>query len=143
MMKRNIFLISIFSALTAISSAQVSDNQVLMTVGNSQVPVSEFKAMYYNNLSKDSLKNPKALDNYLKLFIDFRLKVNAAMDARLDTTPSFKQEMNEYRQKLAEPKMRDTMVENQLIREAYERTKYLLKLLRMHHRQIPWLLTKR
>jgi peptidyl-prolyl cis-trans isomerase SurA len=124
MMKRNIFLISIFSALTAISSAQVSDNQVLMTVGNSQVPVSEFKAMYYNNLSKDSLKNPKALDNYLKLFIDFRLKVNAAMDARLDTTPSFKQEMNEYRQKLAEPKMRDTMVENQLIREAYERTKW-------------------
>ena len=124
MIKRNIFLISLFSALTAISSAQVNDSQILMTVGNHPVPVSEFKAMYYNNLSKDSLKNPKALDNYLKLFIDFRLKVNAAIDARLDTTPSFKQEMSEYRQKLAEPKMRDTMVENHLIQEAYDRTKW-------------------
>ena len=52
------------------------------------------------------------------------LKVNAALDARLDTTSSFKGEMNEYRQKLAEPKMRDTAVENQLIKEAYERTKW-------------------
>ena len=124
MIKRNIFLVSLFSALTAISSAQVSDSQILMTVGNHAVPVSEFKAMYYNNLSKDSLRNPKALDNYLKLFIDFRLKVNAALDARLDTTSSFKGEMNEYRQKLAEPKMRDTAVENHLIKEAYERTKW-------------------
>jgi len=127
MIKRNIFLVSLLSALTAISSAQVNDPQILMTVGNQSVPVSEFKAMYYNNLSKDSLKNPKALDNYMKLFVDFRLKVSAAIDAHLDTTASFKQEMTEYRDKLAEPKMRDTMVENQLIKEAYERTKWDIK----------------
>ena len=77
--------------------------------------------MYYKNLSKDSLKSQKALDNYLKLFTDFRLKVNAAMDARMDTTPSFKQEMNEYRQKLADPYMRDQTVEDQLVKEAYDR----------------------
>jgi peptidyl-prolyl cis-trans isomerase SurA len=123
-MKRNIFLASLFLVISAISFAQSNDQQVLMTVGNQPVPLSEFKSMYYNNLSKDSLKNSKALDNYLKLFIEFRLKVNAAMDARLDTTPSFKQEMNEYRQKLAEPKMRDTVVQNNLIKEAYERTKW-------------------
>ena len=61
MIKRNIFLASLFSALSVISYAQVNDAQILMTVGNQSVPVSEFKAMYYNNLSKDSLKNPKAL----------------------------------------------------------------------------------
>ena len=127
MIKRNIFLISLFSALVFASSAQTSDPQILMTVGSQPVPVSEFKAMYYNNLSKDSLKNPKALDNYLKLFVDFRLKVSAALDARLDTTASFKQEMNEYREKLAEPKMRDTAVENRLIKEAYDRTKWDLR----------------
>jgi peptidyl-prolyl cis-trans isomerase SurA len=127
MIKRTILFTSLFSALTAISTAQVSDPQTLMTVGTQPVSLSEFKAMYYNNLSKDSLKNPKALDNYLQLFIEFRLKVNAAMDARLDTTLSFKQEMNEYRQKLVDPKMRDTVVENELIREAYERTKWDVK----------------
>lgn len=124
MTKRKIILGSLFLAIATISNAQVNDSQTLMTVGTQPVPLSEFKAMYYNNLSKDSLKNQKALDNYLKLFIEFRLKVNAAMDARLDTTLSFKQEMNEYRSKLAEPKMRDTMVLNQLIKEAYDRTKW-------------------
>lgn len=124
MTTRKIILGSLFLAIATISNAQVNDSQTLMTVGNQPVPLSEFKAMYYNNLSKDSLKNQKALDNYLKLFIEFRLKVNAAMDARLDTTLSFKQEMNEYRSKLAEPKMRDTVVLNQLIKEAYDRTKW-------------------
>ncbi len=123
MIKRNIFLGSLFLAIAGLSNAQSNNSQILMTVGSQPVPLSEFKAMYYNNLSKDSLKNQKALDNYMKLFIEFRLKVNAAMDARLDTTPSFKQEMNEYRSKLAEPKMRDTTVQNQLIKEAYDRTK--------------------
>lgn len=124
MIKRNIILGSLLVSLSLISNAQVNDPVILMTVGDRPVPLSEFKAMYYNNLSKDSLKNPKALDNYLKLFIEFRLKVNCAMDAKLDTTTSFKQEMNEYRQKLADPKMRDTLVENRLIKEAYERTKW-------------------
>jgi peptidyl-prolyl cis-trans isomerase SurA len=124
MIKRTILLTALFSAFAVIAGAQTNDNQTLMTVGTQPVPVSEFKAMYYNNLSKDSLNNPKALDSYMKLFIDFRLKVNAALDARLDTTPSFKQEMSGYRQKLAEPKMRDTAVENHLIQEAYDRSKW-------------------
>ncbi len=124
MIKRNIILGTLFLTTVGISNAQTNDSQTLMTVGTQPVPLSEFKSMYYNNLSKDSLKNQKALDNYMKLFIEFRLKVNAAMDAHLDTTPSFKQEMNEYRSKLAEPKMRDTVVQNHLIKEAYDRTKW-------------------
>jgi peptidyl-prolyl cis-trans isomerase SurA len=102
-------------------SAQVSDPQILMTVGRYPVSLQEFKSMYYKNLPKDSAKNKKALDNYLSLYTEFRLKVNAAMDARLDTTPSFKQEMGEYRQKLADPYMRDQAVEEQLVKEAYDR----------------------
>jgi len=101
--------------------AQVSDPQILMTVGSRPVTLEEFKSMYYKNLPADSVKNQKALDNYLKLFVEFRLKVNAAMDEKLDTTAAFKQEMNEYRQKLAEPYMRDQAVEDQLIKQAYDR----------------------
>jgi peptidyl-prolyl cis-trans isomerase SurA len=108
-------------------TAQVSDPIVLMTVGGRPVFLTEFKSMYYNNLPKDSLKDQKSLDNYLKLFTEFRYKVNAAIDARLDTTASFKQEINEYRQKLADPKMRDTVLENRLIKEAYDRTKWDIK----------------
>ncbi len=124
MIKRILIPGFLFLSLALISNAQSNDPQILMTVGNQSVPVSEFKAMYYNNLSKDSLKNPKAMANYLQLFIDFKLKVQAAMDARLDTTLSFKQEMGQYRDKLAEPKMRDTSVENRLIKEAYERMQW-------------------
>jgi len=111
----------IFSGVCIQAEAQVSDPQILMTVGNRPVTLHEFKSMYYKNLPKDSLKNQKTLNNYLTLFTEFRLKVNAAIDARLDTTPSFRQEMNEYRQKLADPYMRDTAVENALVKEAYNR----------------------
>ncbi len=124
-MKTNIFVFSVALSLiiSYTSKAQQSDPVILMTVGNRPVTLTEFKSMYYKNLPKDSVKDKKALDNYLKLFIDFRLKVNAAMDARLDTTASFKQEMNEYRGKLAEPYMRDQKVEEDLIKQAYDRMK--------------------
>src|SRR5665213_355934 len=118
-MKKYFFVpFCVISVLTTLSSnAQISDPQILMTVGNHPVTLQEFKSMYYKNLSKDSIKSKKALDNYLALYTEFRLKVNAAIDARLDTTPSFKQEMSEYRQKLADPYMRDQAVEEQLVKE--------------------------
>ncbi len=122
-MKKHISVL--YSTILVLSSlcanAQGHDPQILMTVGNQPVTLQEFKSMYYKNLSKDSVKSKKALDNYLALFTDFRLKVNAAIDAKLDTTPSFKQEMNEYRQKLAEQYMRDQTVEDQLVKEAFDR----------------------
>lgn len=124
MIKRIFIFATLFLPFAGISNAQIDDPNTIMTIGSQPVSVTEFKAMYYNNLSNDSLKNPKALANYLQLFIDFKLKVQAALDAHLDTTPSFKQELGEYREKLAEPKMRDTTVENQLIKEAYERMKW-------------------
>lgn len=92
-----------------------------MKVGNEQVSLSEFKSMYFKNLSKDSVKSQQALDNYLSLYIDFRLKVIAAHDARLDTTAPFKQEMSQYRQKLADPYMHDKDMENLLVKQAYNR----------------------
>ncbi|HXB10454.1 MAG TPA: peptidylprolyl isomerase [Bacteroidia bacterium] len=121
-MKNKIFTtLSIICSSLALSSFAQNDPTILMNVGNRPVTLLEFKSMYYKNLSKDSVKSQKALDNYLKLFTEFRLKVNAAIDAKLDTTASFKQEMNEYRQKLAEPYMRDQSVEDQLVKQAYDR----------------------
>jgi peptidyl-prolyl cis-trans isomerase SurA len=114
-------LIILFWCAALSTIAQGNDSETLMTVGSRPVSLMEFKSMYYKNLPKDSIKNQKALDNYLKLFIDFRLKVNAAQDARLDTMPSFKQEMREYREKLADPYMHDQDVENHLVKEAYDR----------------------
>ncbi|HSY77850.1 MAG TPA: peptidylprolyl isomerase, partial [Bacteroidia bacterium] len=115
----SVFYSTFFVLSTLCVNAQTSDPQILMTVGNHPVSLQEFKAMYYKNLSKDSVKSQKALNNYLTLFTEFRLKVNAALDARLDTTPSFRQEMNEYRQKLADPYMRDQTVQDALVKEAY------------------------
>ncbi|MGP8216845.1 MAG: peptidylprolyl isomerase [Bacteroidia bacterium] len=117
----SVFYSTLFAFTALCTNAQISDPQILMMVGNRPVTLQEFKSMYYKNLSKDSVKSKKALDNYLALFTEFRLKVNAAIEARLDTTASFRQEMNEYRQKLADPYMRDQAVEDQLVKEAYDR----------------------
>src|SRR6185312_5184988 len=125
--KIKVYCLAVFGCAVVSVNAQNSDPTVLMTVGQYPVSLQEFKSMYYKNLPKDSVKDKKALDNYLKLFTEFRLKVNAAFDARLDTTPQFKQEINEYRTKLAEPYMRDQTVQDNLVKEAYERMKTDIK----------------
>lgn len=117
---QSLLLCLLFAASNLLAQSQNGDPTV-MTVGADQVKLSEFKAMYYKNLPKDSVKSREALNNYSKLFIDFRLKVDAANDAHLDTSLAFKQEMAQYRQKLAEPYMHDKDVENFLIKEAYNR----------------------
>ncbi len=120
-MRKGIFIYSILLAASVPFVNGQSNDPVVMTVGSDQVKLSEFKSMYYKNLPKDSVKSPQALNNYLKLFIDFRLKVDAARDAHIDTTASFRQEMSQYRQKLADPFMHDKDMEDFLVKQAYDR----------------------
>ena len=45
------------------------------------------------------------MNEYLDLFINYKLKVQAAMDAHLDTLKSFKQEFLNYRDQQVRPTM--------------------------------------
>ncbi|MEQ8325194.1 MAG: peptidylprolyl isomerase [Vicingaceae bacterium] len=110
-------------ATSTIFSQEKSD-PVLLTVAGVDVRVSEFEAVYRKNNQET---NKQSLEEYLELYIKFRLKVKDAQDRGLDTLASFKTELGGYRNQLAEPYLSDNTVTEELVKEAYERLKYEVK----------------
>ena len=117
-------LLSVFILVSFFSStAQVSNDEILMTIAGKQVYVSEFMSIYQKNNVKGEAIDKKSLDEYLDLFINFKLKVKQAEELGLDTVASFKNELGGYREQLAKPYFTDEVTLNRLIQEAYEREK--------------------
>ena len=121
-------LLSVFVLVSFLSSnAQVSNDEVLMTIAGKQIYVGEFLNIYQKNNVKGETIDKKSLDEYLDLFINFKLKVKQAEELGLDTVGSFRKELNGYREQLAKPYFTDEATLNRLIKEAYEREKFDLR----------------
>jgi hypothetical protein len=69
---------------------------VLLTVGGDAVTKSEFESIYHKNNPKDAPDDRKALEEYLELFVNFKLKVKAAKELGKDTTQAFNNELKGY-----------------------------------------------
>ncbi|MFI5150429.1 MAG: peptidylprolyl isomerase [Bacteroidia bacterium] len=101
------------------------EDPVLLSIGNSKITLSEFKSVYDKNRGKeDPSKDAKALDNYMDLYVVFKMKVKEAEEMGLDTSAAFKSELGGYRKQLAQPYLTDKEVNDQLLNEAYDRLKY-------------------
>ncbi len=85
----------------SIAFAQQSD-PVIMTINGQPVSRSEFEYSYNKNNSEGVI-DKKTVSDYVDLFINYKLKVQAALDARLDTLSSFKQEFLQYRNQQIRP----------------------------------------
>ena len=111
------FLFSCFAAL-----AQVPNDEVLMTIAEKNVTVGEFLAIYQKNNVKNQPIDQESLNEYLDLFINFKLKVREAEDLGLDTLTSFRTELAGYREQLAKPYFTDEATIERLVAEAYDRS---------------------
>jgi peptidyl-prolyl cis-trans isomerase SurA len=97
---------------------------VLLRVGEREITRSEFVAAYLKNNVEMQVAEPKTIEEYLELYIDFNLKVQEAMALGLDTLADFRNELNNYRRQLARPYFRDESMTEKLVREAYDRMMY-------------------
>lgn len=121
MMKRMLTGVALV-ALTCTALAQsAADDPVLMTVDGQPVLRSEFEAIYKKN-NKDAPVTKQALDDYLDLFINYKLKVRAAEALGMDTISRFKTELDGYRKQLARPYLIDRNLNDELIKEAFDRS---------------------
>lgn len=102
--------------------AQTAD-PVVMKVGNENVPLSEFEAIFLKNHPKDKPVTKAELDEYSNLFINFKLKVQAAQAAGIDTTSAFRNEFNGYKKQLGQPYLKDKETEERMLDEAIRRMK--------------------
>lgn len=124
MLKKVITLFFAFLILTDFSViAQPSNDPVLMTIGGSPITKSEFERVYRKNNNREDISDPAAVQEYMQLFINYKLKVKEAETLRLDTSAAFVSELNGYKKQLAQPYLTDKDVSEELLREAYERLK--------------------
>lgn len=93
--------------------------QVLFSIDGHPVMADEFKAIYQKNTNEHGLK--ESIDDYLGLYITFKLKVHEAKMLKLDTAQAFRVEYAGYAKQLAQPYMSDRNVNQELIDEAYDR----------------------
>jgi peptidyl-prolyl cis-trans isomerase SurA len=125
-MKRTLFnasltlLFSIFS----ISLFSQSSDPVLLQVANEKITKNEFIKVYEKNNTKSEKPDQKALEEYLDLFINFRLKVTEAEALGMDTVKSFRDELAGYRKQLAQPYLADNQAYDKMVKEAYDRKQY-------------------
>ena len=97
-------LLTVFGALAIVCSvgAQVVDDPVVMRVNGKPVTRSEFEYNYNKN-NTDGVIDQKTVEEYAELYANYRLKVEAALDARLDTMTSYQQEFRTYRDQQIRP----------------------------------------
>ncbi len=120
-MKKLLISVSVLFLLYTFSSAQVS--KPLLIINGEEISSDEFMSVYMKNNSTKSATREE-IDEYLELYINFRLKVAEAKAMQLDTFQTFKTELEGYRKTLAQPYLTKTEVLDKLVREAYDRLQW-------------------
>jgi peptidyl-prolyl cis-trans isomerase SurA len=117
---------SIFIFLGVLLSGQTTaqKQEVLITIGGIETEKAEFERIYLKNnqnlLDESDVNSPK---DYLRLYVDFKLKVAEAMNLKMDTVKTFREELAGYRKELAAPYLTDMNYDESMVRELYERMK--------------------
>lgn len=118
-MKKHLLTAAFALAAACGPMAAADADPVLMTVDGHDIRVSEFEYLYNKNNTQQM--QPQTLDQYLGMFVNYKLKVADAEHAGLDTAATFRTEYDGFKRDLAKPYMRDASVEERLIQEAYDR----------------------
>ena len=123
---------NIFTLLTALLLCSINmiwaqnttaSDPVVIVINKDSVTFSEFRNTYAknNDLSKVSQKD---IDNYIDLYINFRLKYQQAMDMQLDTIERLQNELEGYREQAAGQYLTDKDVDERIINEALDRMQW-------------------
>ena len=96
------------------------EDKVLMTINGEPVMLSEFMYIYEKNNQESSLEK-KTMEEYLELFINFKLKVAEAIAQGVDTTEAFQKELDGYRAQATPKYMQDNAAIDSLVVMSYNR----------------------
>jgi peptidyl-prolyl cis-trans isomerase SurA len=96
--------------------------QVLFSFGSKSVTRTEFLKAYKKN-NTEATPSDQTYADYLELYIRFKLKVQAALDMRLDTLATQQAELNSFRNQVVDTYMKDDASVNELVNEAVLRGK--------------------
>ena len=101
-------------AVVAMSMGVMAQKETLMTINGKAVSAEEFLYIYEKNNQAGAV-DPKTMDEYLDMFINFKLKVAEAEAQGIDTTESFKKELKGYRAQATPKYLQDEAAMDSLI----------------------------
>ena len=117
-------VIRFFGALALIWAMPLAQNAqesgTILTVGSEEVSSADFQHVFLKN-NRDSVITEDALNEYMELFINFKLKVQAAEALGMDTMETFQRELAGYRTQLARPYLTNNDLLQDLVKQAWER----------------------
>lgn len=96
------------------SAMTLAQQETLMTINGKPVSAEEFLYIYQKNNQAGAI-DPKTMDEYLDMFINFKLKVTEAEAQGIDTTEAFKKELKGYRAQATPKYLQDEQAMDSLI----------------------------
>ena len=109
---------SLMMGLTAV--AQTTD-PVIMKINGKNITKSEFEYSFNKNNS-DGVIDKKTVEEYVPLYVDFKLKVAEAENQRLDTLSAIRKELDGYKEQMVVPTIVDSAYIEREARATYEQT---------------------
>ncbi len=119
---RKLFFLLIFIGMNVTLVFSQKKQDVVVTIGNEKVFAKDFRKVYERN--NGNIVDPaekKSPEQYLDLYVNFKLKVLEAQAMGLDTTQAFREEFAGYRAELAAPYLTDVSYTDKLLQETYRR----------------------
>ncbi len=115
------WLLGLLIGLNLMSFAQ-NKKDILFTIDGKPYYKDEFKRVYNKNLDLVKDESQKDLNQYLELFVGYKLKVNKANALGLQNADKYKTELKGYRTQLAKSYFTDSKISDILVKEAYDRS---------------------
>ncbi len=108
-------------------NAQNKPKEILFTIDDKPYYTDEFERVYKKNLDLVKDESQKDLNQYLELFVGYKLKVLKANKLGLQNKPQYQNELKGYRTQLSKNYTSDSKVTSALVKEGYERMKKEIK----------------
>lgn len=121
-MKKVIGMFALLLLGSPLVAEESKDDPVLMKINGKNITRGEFEYAYNKNSDVEGGVEEKSVDEYVDMFVNYQLKVEAALEAQLDTLASFRKEYHTYRDMQLTPLLRDTMYIDSVARAMYDRT---------------------
>ena len=100
--------------------AQTAD-PVIMKINGKNITKSEFEYSYHKNNS-DGVIDKKTVEEYVPLYVDFKLKVAEAESQGIDTLAAIRKELDSYKEQMVVPTIVDSAYIEREARQTYEQT---------------------
>ena len=109
------YIYIVFFSFSFLSFSQFNEKDILFSVNNDPVLAGEFIRVYNKNIDLVEDESQKDVDNYLQLYINYKLKLSDAYSRELHKNDNYRKELKKYTNQLESAFLTDKVTEEKLL----------------------------